>query len=39
LELQIQRSDTNTATIQRTANRSGINILKLDDEWDYAMLR
>jgi hypothetical protein len=35
----IQKTDSNTATIERTPNRSGINILKLDDEWNYARLR
>ena len=39
IELQIQRTSTNTAWVQRTANRSGINILKLDDTWEYARLR
>lgn len=35
----MQKTDTNTATMERTPNRSGINILKLDDAWDYARLR
>jgi len=39
IELQVQKTDTNTATIERTPVRSGINILKLDDTWDYARLR
>jgi hypothetical protein len=39
IELRIQKTDSNTATIQRTPDRSGINILKLDDEWDYTRLR
>ena len=39
LELQIQKTDTNSATIERTPNRSGINILKLDDAWDYARVK
>ncbi len=40
LELRIQRTDTNnSASVERTPNRSGINILKLDDEWDYARMR
>jgi hypothetical protein len=39
IELRMQKTDSNTATIQRTPNRSGINILKLDDEWGYTRLR
>lgn len=39
VDLQIQKTDTHTATIERTPNRSGINILKLDDTWDYARVR
>jgi len=39
IELRIQKTDSNTATMQRTPNRSGINILKLDDAWDYARVR
>jgi len=37
--VQIQKTDTHNATIQRTPWRSGINILKLDDAWNYARLR
>lgn len=39
IELRMQQTDTHTADIERTPNRSGINILKLDDIWDYARLR
>jgi len=39
VELRIQKTDSNTATMQRTPGRSGINILKLDDAWDYARVR
>lgn len=39
LEFQIQRTDTNTATVIRTPNRSGVNILKLGDSWNYARVR
>ena len=40
IDLRIQKTDSNTtATMQRTPGRSGINILKLDDDWDYARLR
>jgi len=35
----MQRTDTNTAGVIRSPERSGINILKLDDAWDYARLR
>ena len=35
----IQKTDTNTATMERTPDRSGVNILKLDDDWNYASLR
>jgi hypothetical protein len=35
----LQKTDTNTATMERTPNRSGVNILKLDDDWNYARLR
>jgi len=39
LDIRIQKTDTNTATMQRTPNRSGVNILKLDDTWDYVRAR
>lgn len=39
IELLMQKTDTNTATEERTPNRSWINILKLDDLWDYARVR
>lgn len=39
IEVQIQRTNTNTSWVARSANRSGINILKLDDAWDYARVR
>lgn len=39
MEVQIQKTDSNTATMERTPWRSGINILKLDDDWNYARLR
>lgn len=39
IDVKIQRSNTNTSWVSRSANRSGINILKLDDSWDYARLR
>jgi len=39
IELLMQKTDTHTASEERTPNRSGINILKLDDAWDYARLR
>lgn len=39
INIQIQKTDSNSATMQRTPNRSWINILKLDDTWDYARLR
>lgn len=39
LEVQIQKTDSNSATFQRTPARSWINILKLDDAWEYVRLR
>jgi len=39
LAVMIQKTDTNTATMERTPDRSGVNILKLDDDWNYASLR
>lgn len=39
ISVQMQKTDSNTATIQSTPDRSWINILKLDDTWDYARLR
>lgn len=39
LELQIQRTNTNWWGLERTPDRSGINILKLDDARDYARLK
>ncbi len=39
VRVQMQRTDNNTATVGRRANASGINILKLDDEWDYLRTR
>lgn len=39
LEVQIQRTNTNGWGLERTPGTSGINILKLDDDWDYARLR
>ena len=33
------RTDTNTtATLSRTANTSGLSLIRLDDNWDYARL-
>jgi len=39
VSLVMQKTDSNTATMERTPGRSGINILKLDDSWGYARLR
>jgi len=39
LRIQMQRTDSNSATVRRTAGRSWVNILKLDDIWNYARLR
>lgn len=39
IRLQMQRSDSNSATVQRRSNMSGINILKLNDAWDYLLAR
>jgi len=39
VELRMQKTDTHSATERRTANRSGINLLKLDDNWNYARVR
>jgi hypothetical protein len=39
LNVQVQKTDSNTATMQRTPGRSGVNILKLDDTWGYARVR
>jgi len=39
LTVMIQQTDSHDATMERTPNRSGITILKLDDDWDYARLR
>ena len=39
IDIRIQKTDTNGATIERTPNRSWVNILKLDDDWEYARLR
>jgi hypothetical protein len=37
--IEAQRTDSNTATVQRRANESGLTIIKLDDSWDYARIR
>lgn len=39
IRIQMQRTDSNSATVQRRANKSGISILKLDDNWDYIRTR
>lgn len=39
ISINIQKTDSNSATVERTPGRSGINILKLDDDWEYARLR
>jgi hypothetical protein len=38
LQVEMQRTDSNTATVDRRANESGLMILKLDDTWDYARI-
>jgi hypothetical protein len=37
--IEAQRTDSNTATVQRRANESGLTIVKLDDSWDYARVQ
>jgi len=39
IRVQIQRTDDNTATVARTADKSGISFLRLDDAWDYIRSR
>ncbi|HIA92232.1 TPA: hypothetical protein EYO12_03940 [Candidatus Saccharibacteria bacterium] len=39
IRLQAQRTDDNSATVERRANKSGINLVKLDDDWDYLRSR
>jgi hypothetical protein len=39
ISVNIQKTDSNTATMEKTPDRSGINILKLDDAWWYARVR
>ncbi|MFC1686501.1 hypothetical protein ACFLZS_01010 [Patescibacteria group bacterium] len=39
VRVQMQRTDSNTGTVQRRADKSGINLLKLDDTWDYIRTR
>jgi len=39
LKIEAQRTDSNSATVRRMANDSGISLLKLDDTWDYARIR
>ncbi len=39
VQVRIQKTDTNTASMERTPGRSWVNILKLDDDWDFARIR
>ena len=39
VKIEAQRTDTNTATITRRANESGLTLLKLNDSWDYARIQ
>ncbi len=39
VRVQMQRTDSNSATVQRRAAKSGISLLKLDDSWDYLRSR
>jgi hypothetical protein len=38
LVFRSERADVNTAGLERASNVTGINILKLDDSWDYIRL-
>lgn len=39
IKVQMQRTGSNSATVQTTPDRSWINLLKLDDLWSYARLK
>ncbi|NBD74408.1 hypothetical protein GVX82_05205, partial [Patescibacteria group bacterium] len=39
IEIEAERTDSNTASVRRRAGESGLTILRLDTIWDYARLR
>lgn len=38
-KIQLQRTDDGTLTLRRRANSSGVNIVRLDDDWAFARVR
>ncbi len=39
IRLRMQRTDSNSATVRRRQDKSGIQFLKMDDMWDYLTSR